>query len=109
LNPADVIGAGSTVEDLRERFADTSLAGPIAKDMAMEDGMLRNYISNCRLDHWVTTTRDWALRKLREEQEATSEEERQVEELMDAMQDEDGRVPHQAGGEGHLVVDAAAA
>jgi len=67
LAPADVLGAGSNPDHHRDRFKTADLRVPIAKDMTAEDSTLRNYIENCRLEHWVEEARKWAGEKLKQE------------------------------------------
>lgn len=89
LPPSNVLGAGTAPDDLRERFSTADLRGPIAKDMAAEDSTLKNYIDNCRLEHWFTSAQAWAKEKLQRDQKATLEMEQEMERMMDAIQDED--------------------
>lgn len=87
LAPTDVLGAGTNPDDHRERFKTADLRVPIAKDMTAEDSTLRNYIENCRLEHWVEETKKWAQEKLQREKEAKSHDEEAVQEAAAAMVD----------------------
>lgn len=82
LEPDGVLGAGSTPDDLKYRFASADLRQPIARDMAMEDRLMLDHIKHNRLTHWVTTTRDWAEQALKEEAELDTEQREQREEMV---------------------------
>lgn len=67
LTPSDVLGVGSSPDDHRERFKTADLRVPIAKDMTSEDNTLRNYLENCRLEHWLEEAKTWAQEKVQRE------------------------------------------
>lgn len=78
LAPADVLGAGSNPDDHRDRFKTADLRVPIAKDMAAEDSILKNYIENCRLEHWVEEANKWAQEKLKQEKANNQEQDEEA-------------------------------
>ena len=85
--PADVLGAGTNPDDHRGRFKTADLRVPIAKDMAVEDNTLKNYIEHCRLEHWVEETKRWAQEKLQQERQAEIQHEEAVERMAAEMRD----------------------
>lgn len=54
--PAAILGAGSSPTDYMDRFHSLDLSEPIARDVAQEDDILRRYMDEFRLDHWIVET-----------------------------------------------------
>jgi len=89
LAPAEVLGAGTSEDDFRERFKQADLIKPIVREMAMEDSTLRNYIDNCRLEHWVKSAQEWALKKLEQDRELQEAQMAEANEMMELLETED--------------------
>jgi len=89
LAPADVLGAGTSEDDFRERFKQADLIKPIVREMGIEDSTLRNYIDNCRLEHWVKSAQEWALKKLEQDREIQEAEMAEAAEMMELLENED--------------------
>lgn len=89
LAPADVLGAGTSEDDFRERFKQADLIKPVVREMGMEDSTLRNYIDNCRLEHWVKSAQEWALKKLEQDRQTEEAQMAEAAEMMEMLENED--------------------
>ncbi len=93
-SPSDVLGAGSTPDDLRYRFPSADIREPIAKDMANEDKILQHYINKCRLEHWYQTADSWAKERLQKEAEAKIEHGEQRKKVVAQLENENEDLKH---------------
>ena len=82
-NPRACVNAGTTTASQLSRYPNADIAEPIAKDNELEGKQLQMLIDSHRLDHWITTCKDWAGRVLeREEKEGKDVDERRAVELL---------------------------
>lgn len=79
LLPVDVIGAGTTPSEHQYRFREQIFCERIAKDMAVEDGILQHYINKYRLEHWVSTANDLVKQTLHRKLAAEAEHKKELE------------------------------
>jgi len=46
--------------------------------MTAEDSTLKNYLDNCRLEHWVEEAKKWAKEKLKQEKKNQEQDEEEA-------------------------------
>ncbi|KAI9877864.1 MAG: hypothetical protein M1830_002605 [Pleopsidium flavum] len=104
--PDDVLGAGCTTEDLRDRYPEGAEdhREPVARDMTTEDDLLQYYIDKGRLDQWFPGVMAAAKQSVRNDADAAGEAAKKRKE-MDKMieegfkeQDRQFRKPAQVNG-----------
>ena len=85
LDPEEVVGAGSSIEDLQHRFPSDDLRDPIIHDNSEQDSQLRKLIKQHRLQHWFEACQEEAKKMLEDEAEAKHEEENAVEHMQASL------------------------